>query len=107
MVPIRMIESWLLGDEGSYEKYFGKKIHNPKLPKKPELIWGKDDDPNSDFPKCYLEKVLKQFNEESSREVFNNIAENIDIENLKKNCPISFAKFYDDFQNSVVEGENE
>lgn len=105
MIPIRMIESWLLSDEGAYEKCFGRKPLNPHLPKNPELIWGKENDSNSDFPKCYLNRVLKQYNEVSSREVFNDIANNIDIEILKDKCCISFAKFYEDFQSNVVESE--
>ncbi|WP_053241428.1 hypothetical protein [Clostridium sp. DMHC 10] len=99
MMPIRMIESWLLGDESAYEKCFDKKPSKPKLPKRPEFLWSREDDPNSDFPKCYLNRVLKQYNEVSSRKVFNEIAENIDIEILKNTCYISFFKFCEDFKN--------
>jgi hypothetical protein len=52
VVPKEMIESWLLADEISYPSV----PKNPKLPSKPEDLWGNKDDPK--HPYKYLVDVL-------------------------------------------------
>ncbi|MCI8586854.1 MAG: DUF4276 family protein [Lachnospiraceae bacterium] len=98
MVPLKMIECWLLADESAYEKYFGK---IPKLPSAPELIWGNKEDPESDYPKCYIIRAIKQASNaklNSGREVFSELVQDINVEVLKRKCPISFSTFYEDFR---------
>jgi hypothetical protein len=95
MLPIRMIENWLLGDEDAYTISFGRKPHSPKLPKKPEFIWGSKYDINSDYPKHYLKRVLNQYNELIETTNYINIMENINIDRLKETCSYSFGKFYE------------
>ena len=101
MVPLRMIESWLLSDEEAFNKCFGKVPSDPRLPGKPELIWGDKHDPGSDYPKHLMERALKQYHKKSNREVFKRIAEEIDIDVLRKQCPISFETFYNDIQREL------
>lgn len=102
MVPLRMIESWLLSDETAFTKCFGKPPSNPPLPAKPELIWGEKDNPDSDYPKNLMNRVLKQYEgRESGREIFKDIAEVMQIENLRKKCPISFETFYSDIRKEL------
>ena len=96
IIPVTMIESWILADEEAYYLTFGKYPEKVKLPKKPESIWGNKEEPKSDYPKRYLERVLEQFDKKSCREIFCEIAENSDIETLRKKCPLSFGRFYED-----------
>lgn len=102
MIPLKMIENWLLSDTAAYEKCFGRIPTNPALPRKPELIWGDKDSPESDYPKNYLSRVLADVSEgkkESNREVFCELAEGTDIQIMRKSCPLSFDRFYKDIQN--------
>lgn len=98
MVALKMMECWLLGDENAFEKCYGKKPVAPRLPKRPELIWGSKQDPESDYPKHFLRRVLAQYHKEPCRETFYDIAENADTETLRIRCAISFERFYGDIQ---------
>jgi hypothetical protein len=99
MVPLRMIESWLLADEEAFVKCFGNAPSRPRLPAKPELIWGKKVDPQSNHPKNIMARILKQFHgKEVNRETFREIADRINIDTLRKRCPISFETFYSDIR---------
>lgn len=93
MIPMRMLENWLLADEEAFEESFGSVPKGPKLPTKPESIWGNDKDPDSDHPKSYLNRVLHQFSEVSHTENFVLIAESSQVAALKQKCPISFVPF--------------
>jgi len=61
-------------------------------------IIGNKNDPNSDHPKNYLQRVLDQYHAQGNRETFKNIAENINICELKQKCPISFKRFHADMR---------
>ncbi|QTA79653.1 DUF4276 [Desulfonema limicola] len=98
MVALKMIESWLLADENAFDNCYGKKPTSPSLPTNPEFIWGKEEDIHSDYPKHYLRRVLEQFNKQPCREIYHEIAEEIDIKTLKSKCSISFGKFFQDVQ---------
>jgi len=98
MIPLKMIESWLLADEIAFTTCFGKPPTRPPLPRKPELIWGDENDPTSDHPKNYLKRVLKQYGSQGTIEIFISIAENMRIDALRERCPISFELFYKDVQ---------
>jgi hypothetical protein len=90
IVPKEMIESWLLADENAYPS----KPRDPKLPSKPEEIWGQRGDQNSNHPYHYFVRVLTQFRLADDRDTYTKIAENIDVEVLKRRCPESFGQFY-------------
>jgi hypothetical protein len=97
MMPIRMLECWLLGDAEGFEG-IGCSPQKPKLPKKPEFLWGDVHNPESNHPKHYIKRILKNCDFESNTEVFKNIVCHNNIENLLKNCPNSFERFYQDIQ---------
>lgn len=94
IVPKEMIESWLLSDDSAYPSM----PNDPKLPSKPEEIWGLKDNPNSNHPKKYFVRVLAQFRLPENRDTYAQIAEKTSIEVLKRRCPESFNKFYTDTQ---------
>jgi len=94
VIPKEMIESWLLADDCAYPSI----PENPKLPPKPEEIWGQKDDKNSNYPYNYFVRVLLQFALPDNRDTYTYIAENSDIEVLKQRCPVSFCRFYTDMQ---------
>ncbi|GBU27236.1 hypothetical protein R84B8_00763 [Treponema sp. R8-4-B8] len=97
IVPKEMIESWLLSDESAYPAI----PETPKLPSKPEEIWGQKDDKNSNHPYNYFVKVLTQFKLSDNRDTYSLIAENTNIEVLKQRCPLSFGQFYADIRNFI------
>lgn len=97
MISMKMVESWLLSDKEAYRKCFGSEPGKVRLPGNPELIWGEKSNPDSDYPKNYIRRVLEQYHEEPGREVFVDIAEKTSICTLEEKCPISFARFYKEF----------
>lgn len=97
IVPATMIESWLMGDKNAYMLLFGKIPNN--IPAKPEFVWGDVKDKNSEYPKYLLERVLNEVNYIASRETFCEIAEKIDINELKRTCKMSFGELAEDLQN--------
>jgi hypothetical protein len=98
IVPKETIESWLLADENAYLDI----PKNPALPGKPEELWGDSHNPSSNHPKCYLFRVLEQFHLENDRDTYAQIAENSDIETLKRRCPDSFGQFHTDMQTFII-----
>ena len=100
IVPQKTMESWLLSDESAYPN----KPKNPSLPINPEDIWGSPRDPGSNHPKKYFIHVLAQFGIVPNRNTYSQIAENTDIEVLKRRCPKSFGQFYEDMQVFIGEG---
>lgn len=98
MIALKMIECWLLSDEDAYWRCFGSELRKGILPDKPELIWGKKKDENSDYPKNYIKRVLKQCHRVPDRKVFIDIAKETRIDVLSDKCPISFGQFYNDFK---------
>ena len=94
IVPMKMIECWIMGDPEAFPAAFGKAV-DKALPKAPELIWGDEHDPASDYPKNRLQKVMTQCGTECCRETYTEIAEHSKLEVLSTRCPISFADFND------------
>jgi len=97
MMPIRILECWLLGDAEGFEE-LGCSPQKPQLPKKPEFIWGEVDNPESDYPKHYLKRILKNCDFDSNTYVFKDIVRHNNIDNLRKNSPNSFEQFYQDIE---------
>ena len=95
IIPVKMIESWLLSDKGAFDKAFGNVKKCEKFPDKPELEWGAKNDKNSNYPKNQLNRILDAYGQQASREVFCQIAEETDLNVINKKCPISFTPFYD------------
>lgn len=98
VIPVKMIECWILGDRGAFEKLFGEENVKANSGRRdftsPELIWGKKDDLSSDYPKHKLERILSRYHAVCSRETFVQLAEESDIDVLRESCPVSFEDFY-------------
>ncbi|WP_281888418.1 DUF4276 family protein [Paenibacillus sp. YYML68] len=99
LVPIRMIESWLLGDESAFIQAYGSLPVSPGLPKQPEFVWGDESNPNSNHPKALLKRVLAQYHKSSCIEEYNLITEGMNINTLMRKCSYSFNKFVEDLNN--------
>jgi hypothetical protein len=103
IVPKEMIESWLLADVTAINSLGDGMIHVDQSPN-PETLWGNKDDLESNYPKNYLKRNLEKLCVEFSNDTYVRIAENTNIETLKRRCPISFDKFYNDMQVFVETG---
>jgi hypothetical protein len=91
--PCRMIEAWALGDTAAVAENAGGDAARVDVPSRPETLWGAEQDPASDHPKCVLRRVLGR---EASAEVFEALAEAADAATLRRCCPESFAPFADE-----------
>ena len=100
MVPMRMIESWLMADPEAFERATGVSRSEVVRIKKPESLWGKDEDPSSDYPKNVMNRLLAGSGFSANRETFNLIAEEMDLAVLKKRCPVSAVPFIEEAQNA-------
>ena len=95
IIPIKMIESWIMSDPDSFRIVFGRK-GKADFPDYPELDWGDLRDPKSNFPKCRLNRIMEVFDAASSPETYYDIAENSNIDELCRKCPIGFGQFHKD-----------
>jgi hypothetical protein len=98
IVPKEMTESWLLADEKAYINTFGRKPARPALPNNPEDIWGKKENPGSNYPKHYLNRVLMQYHMTPNRETYEQLATGSDADTLQARCPKSFGRLIRDLQ---------
>ena len=92
IVPMKMIECWILGDRNAFIGIYGRAT-DPAQFKNPELLWGSEDNPQSDYPKNRLDRILVQCGGIRSQETFVSIAEKSDLQTVCETCPISFADF--------------
>jgi hypothetical protein len=102
IIPKEMTESWLLADISAINS-LGDGLHHVSMSPNPESLWGDEDDPASNYPKNYLKRQLEQLDMEADSKIYTEIAENIDIEVLKRRCPESFGQFYTDMQSFIAE----
>ena len=91
--PLRMIEAWALGDPEAVKAVAGKHAKSSAIPSEPEEAWGDKRDPESDYPKCILKRLLQR---DASAEDFADLAERSKVETLRATCPVSFAPFADE-----------
>lgn len=111
MVALRMIECWLSGDIGAIENTLGVKINRKNVVGRVETLWGKKEDAESNFPKNYLERLIRLSDKKYrgfslNYEIARQIAENALVSRMLKACPISYAQFYDDFKRLLDEYQN-
>jgi len=97
MMPMRILECWLLGDTEGF-KGIGCSPQKPKLPNEAEFCWGNVHNPESNYPKHYLKRILENCKSENNTDVFKDIVRHNNIDNLRKNCPNSFEQFYQDIE---------
>lgn len=105
IIPMKMIESWMLGDRAAFWNLYGKELDH-KYFRTPELIWGNSSDSTSDFPKNKLKRALLECKEELTRDVYPQIATAQDIGVLCQTCPISFGDFFEQVQ-AIVQIESD
>ena len=96
VVPVKMIESWMMADSTIFERVFGKRKTKEKIPARPELEWGSKDSPQSNYPKNQLKRIMEEFQAEPCQETFCELAMEQNLDAMSKSCPISFQPFYDD-----------
>lgn len=105
IVPVKMIESWLMADPKAFSVAFGSargirgKQTKNIFPKTPELEWGDKHDASSNYPKCQLNRILSCYGEEANQGTFVRLADAVDFEVLQEKCPISFKVFYQELKN--------
>lgn len=102
MIPLSMIECWLLGDKDALGQVFDVVISQHEMPVKPEYIWGTKTNPDSNYPKNYFVRLIRSLDKryctyESCQEDFNKIASCSEISTLRETCPLSYERFYTDF----------
>jgi hypothetical protein len=91
--PCRMIEAWALGDVDALDRVRARRGRKAVVPARPETLWGKEQDPASNHPKCVLARVL---GENANALVFEELAREASEETLRHACPESFAPFADE-----------
>ena len=100
MIPIRIVENWILADSKNLTKVFHLKAKVEDF-KNVELLWGDQDNPESDYPKCVLERIRGQADERYRTASPYEIALSADPEVIRKKCPHSFGRFYDDLISAI------
>ena len=92
IIPMKMIENWLLADPKCFVSAFGGKQLN--LPDNPELLWGDLRDRDSDHPKNVLSRILAIYQKESNVDTYKELAVELNFEIARQKCFISFEDFY-------------
>lgn len=98
MISLRMIESWILADKEALENVGGTLGYYPD--REPEMLWGDEHDPNSNYPKCVLNRVVNSMKKKPKSfgmPIYVEIAENQKMDVLIERCPVSFKKFFEDY----------
>jgi hypothetical protein len=88
-IPCRMIEAWALGDREALAKLLEASAEDLEYGE-PEALWGDEEDPESDHPKCVWRRVTEEGVE------FAEIGAAAAPTTLAKICPDSFPPFADD-----------
>jgi hypothetical protein len=96
MVPVRMIEAWLVADAGAFANATGIDERLVSSFREPEALWGDEDDPGSNHPKRVINQLLDGSGNNPNRETFVSIAEEIDLNILANCCPLSARPFIDE-----------
>ena len=103
MIPMSMVECWMLADPSAFISVFNGKTGSEKMiTNKPEELWGDEHDPGSDHPKCYFKRIMDQVTSghgkySANRESFNDIADRQDLDRVRKVCRRSFGRFSNEY----------
>ncbi len=106
MIPLRMIENWIISDQSAIEAVYDKRYGKNVVPADCELLWGDKNDPNSNYPKQFLKRMIRSLDKKYAKEIpsaetFCDIASEQDINILRNKCNISFEQFYHDYKNML------
>lgn len=85
-IPCRMIEAWALGDREALASLLDVSPRELDYGK-PEDLWGDEEAPDSDHPKCVWRRVAEE------RIGFSEIGAEVAPPTLAKTCPDSFPPF--------------
>ena len=96
--PCRMIEAWALGDPNAIKKVGAKRTSQAAVPARPEEVWGKEQQPSSDHPKCLLRRALGK---DVNALVLEELAREASPATLRATCPESFAPFADEVLEAI------
>lgn len=96
-VAQEMVESWLLGDPGAWQRAFGQGA--PAPPADPELNTGVRG--SSRYAKAVFERLLEQAGEPANLRGYTRLAKHIQTEALESKCPRSFKPFADELRNEL------
>lgn len=110
MIPLRMIENWIMSDLSAIEKVYNKKFKKRISLNDCELLWGDKHNPDSNYPKHYLGRMIhsldkKYADEPIGAETFCAIAEQQNLDTVRKICHRSFERFYSDYIKMLEHGK--
>jgi hypothetical protein len=91
--PCRMLEAWALGDVQAIRRVVGPGAHVERASSTPEDLWGDEQDPASNHPKCVLRRIVGGA---VNAWLFERLAAETNPATLRKTCPDSFAPFADE-----------
>lgn len=89
-IPKSASESWLLADEMAWKKITATEV---TLPRDPENLWGRRDDPRGDHPHRCFAKTCDEAGLEDCTDVRRQLMEASSLDALKAKCPVSFGAF--------------
>jgi hypothetical protein len=90
-VPLSMSECWLLSSASAWRALGLGDVGD--LPKRPETIWGKRNNPKADHPHNKFRRVAEKAQLPDNTETRVLIAERTELAELSAKCTISFAPF--------------
>lgn len=93
-IPCRMIEAWALGDREALASLLEVSDEDLEYGE-PEALWGDEEDPDSDHPKCVWRRVTGE------RLEFDEIGAKVAPSTLAKTCPDSFPPFAEDVDRAL------
>jgi hypothetical protein len=98
-LPKSASESWLLADADAWRE-LGLTALN-ELPKEPEKLSGKRNDPKGDHPHQIFTRICDMAKVADSRETRVEIFRHSKPDTLRQKCPVSFAAFHQDLAAAV------
>lgn len=109
MISCRIIENWILADKAAIRELYGKTNVDYNV-NKVENLWGDKRNLQSNYPKCIIERlhnasVKKSIKGKSNREIYVNIAQIQNLQEVEHNCKISFKKLKEDYE-TLLEYDN-
>jgi hypothetical protein len=93
-IPCRMIEAWALADQEALARLLDVSDHDLEYGA-PEDLWGDEEDPGSDHPKCVWRRVTE------GRIELSEIGAEATPPALAKACPDSFPPFAEDVDRAL------
>jgi hypothetical protein len=100
-IPAWMLESWVLADLDAIETASSRKVARGAFSGRSEDLWGDENDPGSNHPKCVLGRVVE---EKLSAPFFADVATTISFKALSDQCRDSYPRFIEALQSQGLAG---